>query len=715
MRFGPTSLQVSSVLAKGLRRPKLRSDVRISEQTVNGETSYVIKNHETNSYNRYGATEYELLRLCDGTRTPLEISEELTKRHPDSPLDEAEVLEFLDSIEPALWERSLGEKNLAVLERIRDERKGRVDQSSVLYMSFKAWDPNNTLAKLDPYLSWLFTPGFVAFSILLFIASAYLLAGDWARVQQDTASLYNFADKSAYDLWIFWILLLGLGGVHEFGHGLTCKHFGGDVHQMGFLLIYFTPAFYTDTTDILLFTKTSERQWVIFAGIWVELVFCGLAALLWHFTLPGTVINDIAYKLMLLSGIQGALLNLNPLIKADGYYALSQFLDMDNLREDSFAYLQAWFDRYFLRHDIDLPPASRRQRRIFFIFGLCAILYSTSLLVLVVVFVKNVLVNRLGTEWGYIGTVCVIYFFSRAGIRSAIPKVRAWLRDKKEVWMRWKMTPARGFGAAALALLVFLPPVPSRVSTPMVLEAGKSAHVRAEVPGKIQAVYVHQGDTVKAGQVLATLENPEITSDDRVLSQELALAAAGVRYGEDRSDPSTTANATVKSVRLQQELDVANRQVAELELRSPIDGVIETTGVSEMAGQFLAPGEEFAKIVDRSRMRARILVRDLDLQDVQVGAPARVKVLTYPFRTFGGEVERIMPATSADRPVAETENLERLGQQLTSYIAVDMEFPNPDGTLKEGMTGTAKISGKSSPLGWQVARGTWRWLRGQIW
>ena len=71
MRFGPTSLQVSSVAAKGLRRPKLRPDVRISEQTVNGETSYVIKNHETNSYNRYGATEYELLQLCDGTRTPL--------------------------------------------------------------------------------------------------------------------------------------------------------------------------------------------------------------------------------------------------------------------------------------------------------------------------------------------------------------------------------------------------------------------------------------------------------------------------------------------------------------------------------------------------------------------------------------------------------------------------------------------------------------------
>src|ERR1700740_977862 len=169
MRFGPTSIQVSSVLSKGLRRPKLRSDLRISEQTVNGEKSYVIKNHETNSYNRYGEFEYQRLRLGHGTRTPVEMTEARCDEDPDSPLAESEVLEFLDSIEPAMWERSLGERNLAVLERIRDERKGRIDQSSVLYMSFKGWDPNKTLARIDPYLSWLFTPGFVIFSVMLFI------------------------------------------------------------------------------------------------------------------------------------------------------------------------------------------------------------------------------------------------------------------------------------------------------------------------------------------------------------------------------------------------------------------------------------------------------------------------------------------------------------------------------------------------------------------
>src|ERR1700686_2160951 len=137
MRYGPTSLQVSSILSKGLRRPKLRSDLRIAEQIVGGETSFVIKVAETNSYNRYGASEYELLTLCDGTRTRAEVAGVWNERHTDDLLGEADVMEFLDGIEPEVWERTVGEKNLAVLARIRDDRKSRVDQSNVLYISFK--------------------------------------------------------------------------------------------------------------------------------------------------------------------------------------------------------------------------------------------------------------------------------------------------------------------------------------------------------------------------------------------------------------------------------------------------------------------------------------------------------------------------------------------------------------------------------------------------
>jgi putative peptide zinc metalloprotease protein len=715
MRFGPTSLQVSSVAAKGLRRPKLREDLRISEQTVAGDTSYVIKNFETNSYNRYGSTEYELLQLCDGAHTAVEISDELTERHPESPLSEAEVLDFLDSIEPAMWERSVGEKNLAVLERIRDERKGRLDQSSVLYISFKAWDPDKTLAKLDPHLSWMFTTGFVVFSLFIFVIACYLLAGDWTRVQQDTSALYNFADKSAYDIWMFWILLMVLGAIHEFGHGLTCKHFGGDVHQMGFLLIYFTPAFYTDTTDILLFTRGSQRQWVIFAGIWIELVLCGLSGVVWHFSPVGSVLNDIAYKMMLLSGIQGALLNLNPLIKADGYYALSQFLQVDNLREDSFAFLRAWAQKYLLRRDIDLPPASKRQRRIFFLFGVSAIVYSTTLLVVVLMFAKNVLVTKLGDWWGSLATLGVVYFFTRKGIRQVWPATRAWLRQKREDYMAWKMTRPQQAGALGVALLLLLPPVASNVSTGLVLEPGKTAHVHAEVPGQVANVYVHQGQAVQAGQVIAALRSPEIEAEAAVLRQQLALANSDLRNGQDRSDFDKAAGAVRDRKRLQEESEVAQGRVAALQIRAPINGVVSSTDVDQKTGTFLDAGDELAQIVDRSTMKARILVHDWELEEVHPGAAVKVKVVPFPYRTYSGKVDQILPAAAADRPVTETQDLQRLGQRLTNYFAVDMEFANLDGSLREGMTGTAKISAKRSPLAWQVGRATWRWMRAQVW
>jgi putative peptide zinc metalloprotease protein len=696
-----------------LRRPKLRSDLRISEQTVAGEKSFVVKNRETNSYNRYGASEYELLTLCDGSRTAAEIAQEMTLRDPEAPLDEAEVLEFLDSIDPAMWERSLGEKNLAVLERIRDERKSRLDQSSMLYISFKAWDPDKMLARIDPYLSWMFTRGFVLFSLVLFIIVGYLLAGDWSRVQRDNAELYSFANKSAYDLWAFWIIFMALGGIHEFGHGLTCKHFGGDVHEMGFMLIYLTPAFFTDTTDITLFEKVSRRQWVIFAGIWIELVICGVAALIWHFTVPGSLINDIAYKVMLLSAIQGVVMDLNPLIKADGYYAMSQYLSIDNLREDSFAYLRDWAQKYLFRKDIDLPVASRRHRRIYLTFGFAALTYSIAIIVFMLLFARNVLVSTFG-EWGYLFTLFVVYFLTRKGLRAAIPTVRAWLRQKREEYMAWKITRLQAASAAGLALLIFIPPFASRVSTDLVLEPGRVAPLRAEAGGTISQVFVLQGGEVKPGQVLAILENPQIQASARILAAQLALASSNLRHNEG-SDPQKAAQAARERSRLQQEMAVAQKQVEALEIRAPFAGVITTPEIEQRVGEYLSAGEEFCRLVDRRTMRARVLVRDWELEDLRPGTPAKVKVLPFPYRTYSGHVDQILPAAAEDRPVARPHRLERMGQELTNYFAVVVEFPNPDGSLREGMTGTARISAKSSPLGWKVGREAWRWLRSQIW
>lgn len=714
MRFGPTSLQLPSVLAKGLHRPKLRSDLRISEQHVNGETSYVVKIVDTSTYNRYGEFEYHLLTLFDGTRTPAEVASGISAMHPDNPVQESDVLEFMDSTDANLWERSLGEKNLAVLERIRDERKTRINQSSLLYIYFKAWNPNNTLNRMEPYLRWMYTPGFVLFSIAVFIIAMSILAGDWARVQKDTAELYSFSGKSAYDLWAFWIIMLSLGAVHEFGHGLTCKHFGGDVNQMGFLLIYFTPAFYTDTTDILLFESVAPREYVIFAGIWVELVICSLATFVWALSVPGSTTNDLAYKLLLLSGISGALLNLNPLIKADGYYAISQFLRIDSLREDSFEYLQAWFQRYFLRRKIELPAASRRHRRVFLTFGLCAITYSTLLLYLVLNWVNNIFVSRMG-NYGYVATALVLYLLFRKRARQAIPHVRGWWLKTQEAYMRWQISRRQLMIAAAITLFLILPLFAANITSEFILEPASATQVRALVSGRVREVKIRPGDSVRAGDILAQLRNPELTAGAAVASGELGLNESALRTAQAESAFAAAGHASAQHHQLGAELTVARTKVAELTLRAPASGVVTTPDLIAQPGEFVREGADVLRIVDRANMRVRILVRDWEVQDTSVGQPAEIQVFAHPYRSYQGRIERILPAAALDRPVSQPNKLERQGREVANYFAVEVLVPNSDGSLIEGMTGTAKIFGKRSPLIWQLGRGVWRWVRLQIW
>jgi putative peptide zinc metalloprotease protein len=483
---------------------------------------------------------------------------------------------------------------------------------------------------------------------------------------------------------------------------------------MGFMLIYFTPAFYTDTTDILLFDRTSRRQWVIFAGMWIELVVCGLATLAWHFTTPGMLVNDLAYKTMLLSGIEGTLFNLDPLIKADGYYALSQYLGVDNLREDSFAFLKVWARRRLLLEDVEFPPASRRLRRIYLTYGSIAFVYGIGLLTLSMLFMKNVLIGKMG-NWGYPVYAIVLYLFVIRRLRKGYSAMHRWAKGKLEAYMAWKSTRTQQVAAFGVLLLLFLPPLPSEFSSDLVLEPHREESLRAEVSGLVREVRVRSGDKVSAGQVIATLVNPGIEAQARILKQQLALAESGLRTAQSQPGADKAAGFERDRVRLAKELDVALRQQSALQIRPQFDGIIKTPELDQKAGKFLNAGEEFCEVVDHTQVKARILVSDTELERVAVGAPVSIKVHSFPYRTFTGRVGQILPAAAKDRPVARPQKELKLGQELTNYFAVVMEFPNPDGSLVEGMTGTAKMGGKRSPLGFQMGRAFWRWLRSQIW
>jgi multidrug resistance efflux pump len=280
--------------------------------------------------------------------------------------------------------------------------------------------------------------------------------------------------------------------------------------------------------------------------------------------------------------------------------------------------------------------------------------------------------------------------------------------------MAWKLSRMQQAAVLGFAFLLFVPPVPSKVATDFVLEPGRRVFLRTRVSGKVSQILVREGDRVKTGQVLAVLQNPEVEAKAQRLFQELAFASSSVRSGEFRSDTELAAEANRNRVRLQTELSLATEKKNALEIRASSDGTITTPMLEQKVGELIPAGNEFCQIVDRSTVRARILVRDWELQDVKPGALVNLKLLAFPFRTYSGIVEQILPAAALDRPVAQPDKNERMGHELTNYFALLVDFQNIDDCLREGMTGTAKLSGKRRPLAWLAGRSAWRWLRGQV-
>jgi putative peptide zinc metalloprotease protein len=713
MRFGPTSLRLTGILAKGLRRPKFRADLKVSKQTFGGEVSYVFKIPETDSFNRLAEFDWEVVSLCDGTRTPAEVAQTLTARYPEQGFSEEEIADFLESIDPNAWERTAAEKNLCILGKIRDERRQRVNRASLLYIYFSAFDPDRALTWLNRYVSWLFTKRFVILSLAVFALAVIIVGRDFSRFSAETLALYHFDNKSFADIALMWVMLFIVVGPHEFGHGLACKHYGGDVHHMGFMLLYFSPSFYTDCTDMHLFDASWKRIATILAGIWVTLWQCCIAIFIWDLSPPGSTVSNLAYEFALISGIP-ALMQLNPLMKIDGYYMLMQVLQVDNLREDSNAYMLAWLRRTFLRQDIELPPAGRRERRVYWTYATAAALYGGLVLVLVLGFVNNIFTSHFG-NWGYLVTAAVLYLMLRAPMKKAVASARASLHSLKENYMAWRMKRWQQVAGVAVVLALVVPPTAVKVTSDFLLEPARRVEVAAPVAGSIRQVDVREGETVPAGATLAVLHNADIETRAAVVDDQLQMNEASLRVAQANSNFTTIAKYSEETRRLEAERADADRRRVELTLRAPFAGVVTTPRVDQRVGEYLAEGAPFAELVDRQTMRAHILVRDWELEDVRPGARVSLKLVSYPFQTFPGVVRQIMPAASALRPVSEPTKIERKGQELTNFFAVEMEFPNPHGELREGMTGTARIYGKHYPLAWRVARAAYRWVHSQIW
>src|SRR5206468_1206138 len=277
---------------------------------------------------RLKAPEYFIAQQFDGA-TPLEAIRRRGEEKFGASLSPATLEQFAAKLlNLGLLARESGQTALPV----RPARSGRF-RGNVFYLRFKVFDPDRFLERAVPKLRFLFTQQFASFSGAVILAAVAVMVLNWQELHLSLSRLYR-----PETILLAWVTLLSIVVGHEFSHGLTCKYFGGKVHEIGLLLIYLQPAMYCNVSDAWLFPEKRKRLLVTLAGAWFEIFCWALATLFWRLTDPATLANYLALVIATTLGIK-TLFNLNPLIKLDGYYLLSDYLEIPNLRKNAYQHI----------------------------------------------------------------------------------------------------------------------------------------------------------------------------------------------------------------------------------------------------------------------------------------------------------------------------------------------------------------------------------------
>ena len=699
-------------------RPGLRKDLVIRRLVQMGNVVWVVKNPQTSAYFNFDESEWGVIQLFDGTRTISEIHAAYQAEFPRETIEPSLILDYYELLSKLeLFEQSTVERNLATLAKSKTARQRAADEKAegqnIFFLLFKVLDPNDFLNRTARYVRWLWSPPAVAVGFVFFAWSFGVIAVHWDLIWNGTMELYAFLRKPFVDLIQFFFILTLIGGFHEFAHAYVTKFYGGDVHDIGIALLYFTPAFYCDTTDSILFQNKWHGLWVTLAGIYIEAWMCVFATLLWVLSYPDTLLHELAFKTILYTGVSSVFFNMNPLIKIDGYHALSSVLEMPELREESFAYIGAWVQKHLLRLPVEVPAASRRKRRIYWIYGSLALAYMAVIMSFIGGLFFN-LYEKYFPNFALVLLIVTLLRLFRKRVRLLTRTVRLLYLDKKELLMSPRSRKPFLAAAVILALVLLIPWGRRVIDAPVVLRPATLVKLEAPEDATVVEALKREGDRVRKGEPVFRLIVPEAAAETSRLSTEHERALREASRGRESGEAAAVFGSERRGAAIDAALLSARSRDEQLIVRSPIAGRILTPYLENLQGRSIPAGTMLAEVGDVGTVVAELPVTERLLDDLQPGAP--VSVLFHGrLRPVRGKVVAISPATLAQPhtstagtdPAAPTEHPDR-------FVARAV-FENADGHLLPGMVGEGKIYGRHASYASRFGRLLKRWVQSVAW
>jgi putative peptide zinc metalloprotease protein len=683
------------------RPPRLDPNLVVREDTMDGEPVFAIMQRDGANFSHLTPEQWRLAQFFDGNRSFEEIAAEVHAQ-TGSTIGVAEISAFADNLEEAhFFYKSPQEKNLALSQRLLTQRGRRAAggaKFNIAHIPFSAWDPDRYLTWLDGKVGkYLYSPWSVLCMVLLFLFEVWVYVSKWNVIWPDVVRYYNFSEKGVPEIAEFWILFFCIGFFHESAHGLTCKHFGGQVHAMGFLFVYLTPAFYCDITEAWVSASKIQRLGAIIAGIWIELVMCGFAMIVWLNTGQGTWLHDFSYVLTMLTGIAVIFINFNPLIKLDGYYFLTEAIGIPTLKERSTAFLSAWFQKNILRLPVEAVVVPRRRAPFFALYAMVSGAYCYMLLLMVLRFGYNV-ASKWMAEFAIIPVAIVGFFMFRSRLRSLGGVLRRFWEHHLAGRRYLRPIP---MCAAVLLLAILLAPIwRDQEDAWFVIEPTNLQVVHASLEGQVDKVMVRQGESVHAGQVLLRMSST--TSDSMRAGAVAKNSQAHFQAVEGAMRRGTVGTAAASEEGARMAMDLAGDARSSLVVKAPINGIVLTGHPEFLAGRYIGPGGPLLELADTGTRSVRVYILPAALE--RISADAEV-ALSFPGSFSMVRLRLAPPGGEAVELPPDLRGLQKYkGAQAPLFYRSRMPLPDSAGVPPLGLAGRAKIFGERHSLAFRFFR-----------
>ena len=722
---------------------RVRSDLSSKRTYYLGRSYWIVKDPVGMKYFRFQDEEYFILKNLDGTKSLETIKEEFEAEFPPQKITLEEIQSFVGQLHQSnLIVANVPDQGHELLKRRKKRRRQEIlgACSNILAIRFKGVDPNRFFDKLLPWVRWMFHP-VVLWGCLLLMLSALLLVGiEFDHFRAKLPEFKQFFGPG--NLLLLSVTLFFTKVLHEFGHGLSCKVLGGECHELGVMILVLTPCLYCNVSDSWMLPSKWKRAGIGVAGVFVECTLAAICTWIWWFT-KENMLHYICLNIMFLSSVSTIIFNINPLLRYDGYYILSDILEIPNLRQKATKIMSQKASEWFLGMESQEDPFLPKRNQFWFaIFTVASVAYRWVVMTSILFFVW-----RFFDSYGLKVVAQCIAAMSIFGL-VGMPLIKIgkffWVPGRIYKVKKSHFYPSLA-GVLALGAAVCLVPLPYSIYAPAVLELRSDDATTANVltpksGGILQEICVKEGARVKAGDKIAVLKNPQLDSELNGLigqAQETRVEILMCRQmGNNQEAVARLQEALARYEGLVLSIRAMQQERERLTLTAPIDGIVvspywrvdrETKYSDDASASLpmwdgvpleernlnttLEPGVQICSVGDPRRLEAIAVVDQSKINFVQPDQVVKIKLTERPAETY---LARVASASDVEGSTMEavpfqlsakgggsvaTETVEGgIERPQSGSYRVRVDLDNDEGLMTVGMTAKCKIKARPQTL-----------------